>query len=213
MRLLDDMESAVEDDEIEWRTGQLFAMVAEGLAAATAAFLSSDRELARRLIAGDQEIDALQTEIEELVHAELLRDDGCERSRLRQLLLVLRVAPELERSGDLVEHIAMRSTQGLAEMLPPEARGIVDTMGATGVRMWQLASEAFAHRDPDAADVLRTMDDELDDLHVQLTDEIGRADITGPASIEMGLLARFYERLGDHAVNIARHVRSAALAG
>src|SRR5205807_2504626 len=105
----------------------------------------------------------LQAEVEELVHRELRTGGGSADGRLNHLLLVLRVAPELERSGDLVEHIALRCCQGLAEALPAEARGIVDAMGGTGVRMWQLASEAFAARDPNAAARLRAMDDDLDD--------------------------------------------------
>jgi len=90
MRVLDDMASGVDDDEIEWRTGQLFALVAEGLAAATTAFLSSDRELARdeRVIteAKTGEVRSIFDvhEISDLI-AELVRDPRV-LDRARQLL-------------------------------------------------------------------------------------------------------------------------------
>jgi phosphate transport system protein len=184
----------------------LFAMVADGLAKATAAFLDHDREAARRLIAADTELDTLQEEVEELVERELAtrgQDDG----NLPFLLSVLRIVPELERSGDLVEHIALRTAHGLVPQLSPEARSLIQSMANVGVEMWQAAADAYAHHDPDAAEGLRAKDDILDDLHVSLTAELSQGTLPPAAAIEMGLLARFYERLGDHAVNVTRKVR------
>ena len=123
------------------------------------------------------------------------------------LVAVLRIVPELERSGDLVEHIALRTPQGMASLLSPRARGFVDEMGQVGVRMWRGAANAYAERDPGAAERLRTLDDQLDDLHVSLSAELAESLTSTPVAIEMGLVARFLERLGDHAVNVARRVR------
>jgi phosphate transport system protein len=120
---------------------------------------------------------------------------------------VLRIVPELERSGDLVEHIAMRTPQGLAREITPQARGLIAEMSRIGAEMWRDAANAYADRDLEAADRLRARDDELDDLHVQLSVELAASDTRVPVAIEMGLVARFYERLGDHAVNVARRVR------
>ena len=64
----------------------------------------------------------------------------------------------------------------------------------------------YADQDASAADALRQRDDELDDLHVQLSVELAASGTSVPVAIEMGLVARFYERLGDHAVNVARRV-------
>ena len=64
--------------------------------------------------------------------------------------------------------------------------------------------EAYAHGDRSAAVQLRRRDDALDDLHVSLTAQLAASDISVAVAIEMGLVARFYERLGDHAVNVAR---------
>ena len=72
--------------------------------------------------------------------------------------------------------------------------------------MWELAAAAYARLDPAAADVLRARDDEIDDLHVSLTAELAAGGISIPVAIEMGLVARYFERLGDHAVNVTRRL-------
>jgi phosphate transport system protein len=69
-----------------------------------------------------------------------------------------------------------------------------------------MAAEAYARRDAAAAAVLRTRDDEIDDLHVSLTAELAAGGISIPVAIEMGLVARYFERLGDHAVNVTRRL-------
>jgi phosphate transport system protein len=193
-------------DEIDEQVIKLFAMVMGGLSAATDAFLDGDREAARTLVADDQAIDSMQSSIEELVERELVRSErgGAD---LRRLVSVLRIVPELERSGDLVEHIALRTPQGLAGVISAKARGMVEAMGRIGVEMWRLAADAYADRDPGAVERLRMLDDELDDLHVSLSSELAHGDTSNAVAIEMGLVARFYERLGDHAVNVTKRLR------
>jgi phosphate transport system protein len=194
-------------DEIDEQVIKLFAMVMGGLAAATDAFLDGDRETARTLVADDQAIDSMQSSIEELVERELSRSPERGGADLRRLVSVLRIVPELERSGDLVEHIALRTPQGLARVISPRARGMVEAMGRIGVEMWRLAADAYADHDPGAIERLRALDDELDDLHVNLSAELAQGGTSNAVAIEMGLVARFYERLGDHAVNVTKRLR------
>jgi len=191
--------------EIHSKVLRLFAMVGEGLAAATTAFLAGDREAARRLVAEDRLIDELQSSTEELVQTELSRPERTDGD-LRLFVSVLRIVPELERSGDLVEHIALRTQLGLVGELTPLTRGLIGEMGRIGVRMWQEAADAWAARDAAATHRLRLLDDELDDLHVRLTAELGQSTTTIPVAIELGLVARFFERLGDHAVNVTGRI-------
>lgn len=192
-------------DEIHSQVLCLFAMVSGGLAAATTAFLGGDREAARRLVAEDRLIDELQSSTEELVQTELGRPERSDAD-LRLFVSVLRIVPELERSGDLVEHIALRTQSGLVGDLTPLTRGLIGDMGRIGVRMWQEAADAWASRDAGATKALRALDDELDDLHVRLTAELGRSTTSIPVAIELGLVARFFERLGDHAVNVTGRI-------
>jgi phosphate transport system protein len=85
-------------------------------------------------------------------------------------------------------------------------RGLVEQMGRVGVEMWRQVTDAYIDRDGSVADRLTERDEEIDDLHVSLTAEIASGAVTLPVAIEMALVARFYERLGDHAVNVAKRV-------
>jgi phosphate transport system protein len=188
----------------------LFALVGECVAGATDALLSGDREAAKVLVARDRVIDETYRDIEELAHRQLSLQSPMARD-LRFLLAVLRIVPELERSADLAEHIAQRAVRGLTPELTPRVRGLVDQMGRVAVEMWHAAADAYAERDAGARDRLNEQDDELDDLHVSLTAEISSGTLSIPVVIEMALIARFYERLGDHAVNVAGQVRYLAV--
>lgn len=192
--------------EIDQHVVRLFSMVSGGLRAATAAFLEGDRGLAKTVVAEDTLIDELQASTEELVQEALEGRVLRTEQEIRQLVAVLRIVPELERSGDLVEHIALRAAQGLAQQLTPLARRLVEQMGALGDELWRAAADAYVNRDPDAGPRLRMLDDELDDLHVRLSAELAASATTMAVAIEMGLVGRFYERLGDHAVNVAKRV-------
>ena len=196
-------------DEIDRRIAHLFVLVAEGLAQATAAFLCGDRVAAAKVAAADIVIDELHRGTEALVDHELSTVvDGIDRHGLRRLVLALRIMPELERSGDLVEHIAARASCVLLVQLPPPASGLIRQMSDVAGELWHRASDCFAGEAIFTGTAFRSLDDELDDLHVQLSSELADAAISVPAAIEMGLVARFYERLGDHAVNIAHRISS-----
>jgi phosphate transport system protein len=192
--------------EIDRKVRELFSLVSQGLAAATDAFLASDREIAAAVIARDKTIDQLYRDIEELVQTQLALQAPAAVD-MRYLLSMLRIVPELERSGDLVEHIAKRAMRAVAEELSPRARGLVERMGRVGVTLWEGAAKAYELRSPESFDQLANLDDELDELHVALIAEIVDSEPSIPIAIEAALVARFFERLGDHAVNIAGRMR------
>jgi phosphate transport system protein len=193
-------------NEIDQKVVQLFALVSEGVAAATDALLAGDREAAKSLMDRDKVIDSLYTDVEELVQRQFALQSPMAKD-MRFLLSVLRIVPELERSGDLAEHIAQRAARGLSSALTPRIRGLVEQMGAVGTEMWREAADAYVDRDGEIAVHLNERDDELDELHVSLTAELVSGQLTVPIALEMALVARFYERLGDHAVNIAERIR------
>jgi len=192
-------------DAIEGKVIELFAMVAEDLTGATHALLSGNNEVVRLLTDREVVIDALYSEIEELVNRTILLQAPV-ASDLRYLLSVLRIVPELERSHDLVVHIANRSNHILGEDLSPRCRGIVERMGTLVSDMWRQAADAWYKRDRSAAAALEERDDEMDELHSGLIAELASGSMALPVTMEMTLVARFYERLGDHAVNVARRV-------
>lgn len=195
-------------DAIDEKVGQLFALVASGIAVATDAFLTGDRRAANVMHDQEELMDKTYTEVEDIVQRCLVLHSPVAQD-LRYLLSCVRIVPELERCGDLAEHIARKGGRGLAQALTPRTRGVVEQMGELTASMWQLAADGYSTRDVAAAARLRSMDDRLDELHVALIAEVVEADPPTPIAMEMALVARFYERLGDHAVNIANRMRYA----
>jgi len=193
--------------EVDLLLVRMFGLVCEGLSAASEAFLGGDRETARTVVAQDCVVDDLQRHIEDLIERRLAAGGFADARDVRLLISMLRIAPELERSGDLIEHIALRTPQRLVDGLTPRARGLLAGMASLASALWIGAADAYSDRDPSRVDDLRREDDALDDLHVELTEELSKGATSIAAAIELGLIARFYERLGDHAVNVARRIR------
>ena len=187
-------------ERIDREVIKLFALVGEGVAGATHSLLAGDREAARVLAESDETIDALYLEVEQLAQSQLAqRATG--PVELRYLVAVLRMLPELERSGDLAEHVSRRAVRGLGMELSPRARGLVEQMGEVACDMWRATADAYADRAP-VAEQVEELDDELDELHVTLTAEIASGSMALPVAIEAALVARFYERIGDHAADV-----------
>jgi phosphate transport system protein len=119
------------------------------------------------------------------------------------------ILPELERSGDLASHIAQRAVTNLGAQMSPLSRGIVQRMAEVALEMWHDAADAYMDRAFVAND-LAEVDEEIDILHDRLTGEIAAETMPTAIGAQVTLLARFYERLGDHAVNLARRVEMLA---
>jgi phosphate transport system protein len=192
-------------ERIEAKVIELFAMVAEDLPRATDALLSGDNDALAVLIEREQIIDALWPEIEELVNREIVLQAPVAVD-LRYLLSVLRIVPVLERAHDLVISIGSRANHSLGEELTPRSRVIVERMSELASAMWRQAADAWYQRDKTVASSLSERDEEMDELHSSLTAELASGQMSVQVVMEMALVARDYERLGAHAVNIARRV-------
>jgi phosphate transport system protein len=192
-------------DRIEAKVIELFALVAGDLPGATRTLLSGDTEVLGVLAERERVIDALYLEIEQLASRELLLQAPV-ASDLRFLVSVLRIVPELERSHDLVMQIASRANHVLGEDLSPRCRGLVERMGDLASDMWRGAVQSWRQRDRSAVVALTERDDELDQLHAGLIAELASGRMALPVTMEMTLVAHFYNRLGGHAVNVARRV-------
>ena len=189
---------------VEQSVLSLFALVREAIARATWALLNGDLELGQTVVDGDQEVDELTAELELLIWARIEAED-LDPPSLRQHIGFLLILPELERSADLAEHIAQRALSNVGTEMTPAARGIVQRMSEVAAEMWQSTAAAYVGND--AGDLeLHEADEELDILHDRLTSEIGRGDMATGATAQVTLIARFYERLGDHAVNLSRRI-------
>lgn len=191
-------------ERIDPRVHQLFALVPEALARATDSLLSGDPEVGQEVVDDDQAFDTLTSEVEALVWQEL--DAGVpDGTTMRYLVSVLLMLSELERSADLAEHIAQRAVTHLGAEMSPVSRGIVQQMTDVAIAMWQAAADAFGDRSTQGP-ALNEADEEIDRLHGELTREVAAEGMSVPVAAQVTLLGRFYERLGDHAVNLARRV-------
>jgi phosphate transport system protein len=195
-------------DDIGLKVTRLFALVSEAVAAANEALLGDDADALAQIRVGEQVIDDLMVELEHDIERLLLLQAPV-AGELRYALALIRIVPELERSGDLAEHIGKRAGTGLAAQLTPTARGMVERMGTIAAQIWRTVGDAYADRDTEKALSLEAADDELDDLHTALTAELLSGAVPAGIAADGILVARFYERLGDHAVHIGARLASA----
>lgn len=192
-------------EELDRRVIQLFAEVGEAVAGATLALLTGNREAAKAIVQRDQEIDRRELELERLAWEMLER--GGTAAETRYVVSMLRILPEIERTGDLAEHVASRASRGLGIEMSAKARGIVERMGELACSLWGMAADAYGDRSVDAFDRIDQLDDQMDELSVILTAELVSGQMALPVAIEVAMIGRFYERIGDHSVNLARQVR------
>ena len=181
-----------------------FALVGEAIAGATHALLANDRELAKRVVEQDIIIDDIVDQLVFTVEERLLETAPLDVKGRRDLLILLRILPEIERNGDLAEHVARRAARGLGSEMSPRSRGLIERMGEVASTIWREATDIIIDGKSGSVGFIEDIDDELDDLHVSLTAELASGSMSVPVAVEVALIARFYERFGDHCVNLAR---------
>jgi phosphate transport system protein len=194
-------------EQIDAKMFQLFALVVEALAASTDALLSGDNSVAAVLSDRAELVDNVYDDVERLINRAVALETR-DRDDLHFLLAALRIVPELERSHELAAHIARRAAYGLGAELTPRARGLIDRMGKVGTIMWRKSADCWYDKEGNAADELAQRDEEMDELQTVLVSEVAASGAPSSVAMELALVARFYERLGDHAVNVARMVRT-----
>ena len=113
------------NDDLRPQTVRIFALVGEAIAGATHALLANDRELAKRVVEADILIDELVNKLVSTAETRLLDSDDLDVEGRRELLILLRILPEVERNGDLAEHVARRAARGLGSEMSPRSRGLI----------------------------------------------------------------------------------------
>jgi phosphate transport system protein len=192
-------------DDIDARVIELFDLVAADLARATRALPNGDNEVVEILTEHALVIDIYCPEVERRAKKAVMLQAPV-ASDLRFLLCVLRILPELERSHHLVVQLASSASHIRGDDLSPRGRELVERMGSLASDMWRLTADSWYQRDHAAADALAESDNEMDELHASLIGELSSGQMALAVTIEMTLTAPLYERLSDHAVNIAGQV-------
>jgi phosphate transport system protein len=192
-------------DAIDAKVIELFALVASDLGRAVRALPDGNNEVVEVLAEHELVIDLLCPEIERRVKTAILLQAPV-ASDLRFLLCALRILPELERSHHLVVQLASRANHIRSEDLSLRSRELVGRMGNLASDMWRRTADSWYQRDHSAAVVLAERDSEMDELHASLIAELSSGRMALAVTIEMTLMAPLYERLSDHAVNVAGQV-------
>jgi len=192
-------------DTIDAKVIELLDLLAADLARAAPALLNGSNELVKVLAEHGLVIDLLCPEVEKLTKTAILLQAPV-ASDLRFLLCVLRILPELERSHNLVVQLAARAGHIRGEDLSPRSRELVERMGNLVSDMWRRTADSWYQRDHSAAAQVAERNNEMGKLHASLIAELSSGRMALAVTIEMTLMAPLYERLSDHAVNIADQV-------
>ncbi len=190
---------------LEIDLAHMAALVESQLAEAIAAFERRDVALAERLVRADERVDALHHAIDAKVMS-LLAEGPYDLRTLREIMTNMKVSGDLERVGDLGKNVAKR-TLVVSRERPPRPYAAVARMGRASLRQISDILNAFAARDLDAAKAVWGGDDDLDALYNSVFREILAAMMENPSDINAGahlvFIAKNFERVGDHATNIA----------
>jgi phosphate transport system protein len=189
---------------------RLAALVTELIPRGTEVLLSGNLSDAQAVIEDDDELDLLSLDIEERCYHMLTLQQPV-ASDLRALVTAIRLVSEIERSGDLMVNVAKAARRIYDAELDPKLRGLIERMGEEAARLFKLSIDAYAEENAGLAAALDDLDDRLDTLHREFIAAIfesrqGTALELQPA-VQLALVGRYYERIGDHAVNIGTRVQ------
>ncbi len=172
------------------------------------ALLNQNLEAAQAVIDGDIEIDALESSVIDQC-VKLLAKQNPVATDLRVVVSTLRLAATFERMGDLARHIAEAARRTYpASPLPADAQPLFAEMQAFLDNVADQVVSMLTDRDTKTAEQIILNDDKLDALHKK-TFELAQSEDwkgTNQQLIDVVLIGRFMERLGDHAVSAARRV-------
>jgi phosphate transport system protein len=168
-----------------------------------------DPELAIATINEDEEIDALEREIEEQAVIMIAKRQPLAND-LRQIMAALRISIELERIGDLGKNLAKRAVAVVGEQQPKQLMLGLKHMGELALSQLKEVLDAFIERDAERALKVWYKDEEIDAMYNSLFRELLTYMMEDPRNIGLctHLLfgAKNIERIGDHATNIAETV-------
>jgi phosphate transport system protein len=196
-------------DDVQRDLIRTAARVTESIMRGTEALLALDLAEAQELIDADDEIDVLTLDIEERCFTILARQQPM-ASDMRAIVTAIRLTSEIERSGDLMVNVAKGIRRLYGSVIPLPLHSLLRAMAEEAVRLYSLAMDAYADGDANLAGALDDMDDRLDQLHkdyIQAILEL-HADVRDvQMAVQLALVGRYYERIGDHAVNIGERVQ------
>lgn len=192
-------------EEADRRLVAVGAAVLEQVRGATTAFLGGDRAGAEEVAARDQAIDRSCLDLEEWCYLLLARQSPV-AADLRRVVAILRSVNDLQRSGDLARHVAESHRWAHAPSLPSALRDELGRLAETSSDVFARGLAAWKSHDGLAANELEQLDDRVDLSQKVLLSELYASGAAVEDAVTLALVARYYERIADHGVELARHV-------
>lgn len=190
---------------------EMGALIERAIRSATDALVKQDVEAALQAIAADKEVDQAERDIESLCLKLLLQQQPVARD-LRLISSALKMITDMERIGDQASDIAELVIYLSKEPYIKELTHLPQ-MAENAIRMVTGALDAYVRKDLVLAQQVMDMDDRIDTLFVTVKDElialIRNDAAAGSQAIDLLMIAKYYERIGDHAQNIAEWVEYA----
>ena len=183
-------------------------MVEEQIREALRALVDRDEDLARKVIVNDRRVNTLDVEIDEAC-LELLALFKPAARDLRFITTAMKISTELERMSDLAENICERAIELNEE---PQLKPYIDIprMADKAMRMVWNSLDAFVKWDSELARKVLDDDDEVDEFTEQIFRELLSFMIENPQTIpramRLSFIAKYIERIADHATNIGELV-------
>jgi phosphate transport system protein len=195
-------------DELNNKLLEMAGLVEAAISRSVRSLVDQDRELAEHVIREEPRINRMEMEIDGMATRLLALQQPVARD-LRFVTSALKINTDLERMGDLAQHIAERS---LSLMHHPLVKPMVDipNMASLVQSMLLKCLDAFVRGDEELARSVLLADDEVDRLrdavYAELMDKMQSDPGVVPAAVDLIFVARNLERIGDHATNIAEDV-------
>jgi phosphate transport system protein len=194
--------------QLKTMLAQMGGLVEQQLDDAIDALTRRDTALADRVIQHDERVDVLEHQIEEKAILTIARRQPVARD-LREIMVAIRVASDLERIGDLAKNTAKR-THAMSDQLPRKLMAGVTRMGRLAQVELKNILDAYSRTDAEMAMEVWRSDEELDALYNSIFRELLTYMMEDPRNISLctHLLfgAKNMERIGDHATNIAENI-------
>ena len=195
------------DEELKNLHGALIdmgAMIESAISGAITALENRDIQKAKEIIAYDEEIDAQERLIEEMCMKLLLRQQPVARD-LRMISTALKLITDIERIGDHAADISELAI--MLRDLPQMNSNSLREMAVQTSAMLISSVEAYVEQDEEKARAVIRQDDVVDDLFVTVKSEMIEAirqdSDFSEAAADLLMAAKYFERIGDHATNIA----------
>ena len=201
---------AYDEDLAQLKTmlAQMGGLVEQQLDDAIDALQRRDTALADRVIQDDEKVDVLEHQVEEKAILTIAKRQPMARD-LREIMVAIRVASDLERIGDLAKNTAKR-THAMSDQLPRKLMAGVTRMGRLAQEELKNILDAYSRGDAAMALQVWRSDEDLDALYNSIFRELLTYMMEDPRNISLctHLLfgAKNMERIGDHATNIAENV-------